>query len=1568
MKVNQTTQGEFVMSTLFKKTSKRIAQGLSLVLFTFLSAFQAQADDTEVFFKVNENTVKDAKTNIMFIMDEARSMLGTGQFTFDPTCPAVEYTYKTDANGNFVNAKGYIINDAGYLVNSSGQYIDNNGVISATGVKGEKVVLSSTTVTDLEKIPECYDPSKTYSRPKVLPDNYNTGNTEPEGHKCYDPNMWYFLPNNNLSLVVENPDAACGKGLTNGAPLNRVDRPIDPSINKCDGLEAVMNSTKGGVTGQFLGLYKRNGTGNQRGWYPLDLEYGTWDRRHYLDFLGGLRDTKKLIALECRTDTLATGTVHGKATNDGLYPAENSLIKTLDPWDSKDLATIGWTDQLPSAHTKQWPNSFGGLYKGNYLNFIRYYTKKEKLRRADIFKFAIKRYVEKASSDVRLGLASFKQLKHWGGTGNNKGYDSCLSGEDCVTGNGNGNRGNSDGGNIDVPIRAIDEVHNNFDWFVDNDARGNGVLWGGTNENYGGAYGLASSSYVMAPRGWWDRDIKHREWLWIKADEYISEQLYVSNVKNRLPGIGTTLPANSAGVVEEDIVYRPRLEMGGGAAADYKSASGTTLYRPLGELLFEVARYFKGETVKFGAYSRPETWTEHDKWGTPAAQFDDEWGWKPTGSNKHKILNSSKTYQSPIVDKCQASAAVIFTDYTGENVNSSNAWLDDEVNSYRTKVNDAYPPLNDHDEVDIIEDMIGNNACKSSMDAYGTCLPAVSKYLSETDLNGGIEGKQVVRTFVVSYWDDNAFGGREPNGIKMLRQTAHQGGGKLIRFGSDLHELDRAIGGILNIVGLNPIGSGTFVAPASSVDLSSRLQNDDDIYYSLFEPSDKNRWYGNLKRYKLKFDSDDKLQVFNNCSGVTSASCDEDVVAVNTDNKFEDVAWSAWSKNKDGSEVQEGGAASNMPDADSEHATSGKRKVFTDVGVNPTATSSADLAKLTYTVARSAYSTDIKAAQAFNIQDISTLSSTDLIVKLRDRVKYAQGYDVTDEDIDASFTDTFRRIGDPLHSQPKLVNYKLPVDSSGNPVAQTAKDSVVFFGTNEGYIHAIDTLNGKEIFSFLPQSTFGVLGTYMDSIIAKPDQKPYGMDGEIAVWVNDLNGDGDVINTGTTLDDDEGVYLFAGMRRGGNSYYALDVSDLSKPKLMWRITGDEKVTVTKTGATTTPTKDKDKFYELGQSWAKPVVAKMKIKGKETPVVIIAGGYDGNQDDSGNSIGTDTTGRGIYILKAKTGERVWATGYAADASSNWNVFDKFRTDMTSSFASAPAVFDADGDTYIDTIIATDTGGKVWRIDIDQEENAKTTSSKFVATVDKIANLSGTDATDARRFFVTPDVMLDRSAGANASLMIVLGSGRRPSPLNTEVNDRFYLLRSSPAFGSKKDDSGNYQARDVITESDLLDATEEDAVSTALSGQSTTNSNYTNFTENGFYIRLGTVKTDPASGSNAPRKDAGEKIITAPIIFNGYAVFSSYIPGEVPEKCGDALGDNRFNAVNITNPDVSRYTVQLEQHGIAPRPSVLILSNDGTRRPAIVVGTEAVRDAEKMPAALKSLYTLSRDKLIKFWTEK
>ena len=129
--------------------------------------------------------------------------------------------------------------------------------------------------------------------------------------------------------------------------------------------------------------------------------------------------------------------------------------------------------------------------------------------------------------------------------------------------------------------------------------------------------------------------------------------------------------------------------------------------------------------------------------------------------------------------------------------------------------------------------------------------------------------------------------------------------------------------------------------------------------------------------------------------------------------------------------------------------------------------------------------------------------------------------------------------GDPLHSQPKMIDY--------------GTQKVVYIGTNSGFLHAVDAtypsvfgeyIGGNEIFSFVPKEL--LKNVYALNKNYAWGSHLYGMDGDITIWHKDDDNNGSVNGS-------DKVTLIAGMRRGGSSYYALDVTNPSDPKIKWII-------------------------------------------------------------------------------------------------------------------------------------------------------------------------------------------------------------------------------------------------------------------------------------------------------------------------------------------------------------------------------------------------------------------------------
>ena len=121
------------------------------------------------------------------------------------------------------------------------------------------------------------------------------------------------------------------------------------------------------------------------------------------------------------------------------------------------------------------------------------------------------------------------------------------------------------------------------------------------------------------------------------------------------------------------------------------------------------------------------------------------------------------------------------------------------------------------------------------------------------------------------------------------------------------------------------------------------------------------------------------------------------------------------------------------------------------------------------------------------------------------------------------------------------------------------------------------------------------------------------MDGPISLFFDD-KGQPNVVDGG------DRVWAYFAMRRGGSSYYAMDITDPDNPTLLWQISDQ------------TPG-----FTELGQSWSRAEVIYANIDGyKDKPLLVFGAGYDTNKDNVAS--GADSKGRGIYIVDAETGKK------------------------------------------------------------------------------------------------------------------------------------------------------------------------------------------------------------------------------------------------------------------------------------------------------------------------------------------
>ena len=669
-------------------------------------------------------------------------------------------------------------------------------------------------------------------------------------------------------------------------------------------------------------------------------------------------------------------------------------------------------------------------------------------------------------------------------------------------------------------------------------------------------------------------------------------------------------------------------------------------------------------------------------------------------------------------------------------------------------------------------------------------------------------------------------------------------------------------------------------------------------------------WDGNVKRFELDFVLDGSGDPLDDDSdGIPNPPeiLDVNGVAAVDPNTgfFKSTATSYWTPTADapdGEETEKGGAASQLPDPPS------TRNVYTNIST-----------------------TIFDLANAANKLHEDTTAITEAVLGLStgavdptrtELLQWSRGVDIADEDEDGSTTDGRRVLGAPLHARPLLVTYG---GTSASP------DLTLYTLTNDGYLHAVDPDDGTEVFTFVPKEHLDNLNIlYNDS--GAVSTLNYGLDGNFELWLEDHNDNG-IIETPDSDSNNDHVYIYFGMRRGGTTYYALDVTDRTTPTVLWSITGGEGDTVTGTTG----------FNELADTWSDPQHHTIKVLSGgalvSKDVIVFGGGYDADQDNATNPT-VDDEGRAIYIVDATTGALLWwagKTGVAPTPGPNLEL-----SAMDYSIPSQIRVLDVNTDGFADRMYVGDMGGQVWRFDIDND-SVTTLASRItggvVATLQKAAATSTPTSTENRRFFVPPDVALVQVADGSDFLSLALGSGYRAHPLNTTVQDRFYTLFDYDIFDPPKDSDGDITYT-AIQEDDLIDRTAIGATGSQTGG---------------WYIQLKNVSTSVFEG---------EKVLASALTFGGKILFTTFTPIVIASSssCAPSQGTAKLYFIDVVDADPienldelggttltrADRSLTLVRSGIPPEVTILFPGLSAATDPVALVGAEKLSiDLEQTP---------------------
>ena len=665
--------------------------------------------------------------------------------------------------------------------------------------------------------------------------------------------------------------------------------------------------------------------------------------------------------------------------------------------------------------------------------------------------------------------------------------------------------------------------------------------------------------------------------------------------------------------------------------------------------------------------------------------------------------------------------------------------------------------------------------------------------------------------------------------LDILRTTAERSEG-IYFLADDVESLAFAL---LDIVAEINERNLSFAAPAVSVNAFNRTQNLNDLYLTVFSPKTKMHWPGNIKKYRV---DNGQIVDANGLGAVNPAT-----------GFFDDAAQSFWTVGgPDGNSVSKGGAANKLP-------APASRKLYTNAGFDNDLTVGSNV----LSPANSG---------AFD-RTLFGLTGSPGEPTVDEMIRWMRGEDIQDEDNDSATT-VRNAMGDPLHSQPAAVVY-------GGNVA--APDVVVYAATNDGYLHALDGTTGVELWSFVPYEML----SGMVRLFYNPNNKfkNYGIDGHVVPIVVDRDNNG-------IIDGTDFVYILFGLRRGGDNYYALDVTNKNSPKLLWQV----------------------QLTDGGQSWSTPVVARVDINtaglNADKAVVVIGGGYDSVQDGSIFTPAPDSAGAGIHMLDLVSGAELWRAGTD-------NAADLQLASMTRSIPTQVRVIDMTGDGLADRMYASDMGGQLLRFDISNgQAPSNLVAGGVIAQLGAEGLVAPTDA-DNRRFYNSPDVSIFTDRNQNRRFIsLSIGSGYRAHPLYTGNTDRFYSVRDPNVFN--KLTQANYDNYNLVTDADLVE----------VSGQ---------------------VRTivDPAKRGWKFTLPANQMVLSDSVTFDDSVFFIGFSPeANLADICQPSQGKNFLYQVSVENGDPvvnnldtldpadadAERVSELAQGGIAPTPTFLFPSPD------------------------------------------
>ena len=357
-------------------------------------------------------------------------------------------------------------------------------------------------------------------------------------------------------------------------------------------------------------------------------------------------------------------------------------------------------------------------------------------------------------------------------------------------------------------------------------------------------------------------------------------------------------------------------------------------------------------------------------------------------------------------------------------------------------------------------------------------------------------------------------------------------------------------------------------------------------------------------------------------------------------------------------------------------------------------------------------------------------------------INYIRGaVDYNDEDLDSNTSEERPwKLGDIFHSTPVVVPppFLTSTDATYNTfkTSNASRTTILLAGANDGMLHAFRESDGEELWAFVPPNLLDQL----KNLKALTGNRDYYVDASPVVVD---------VKTGGTW---KTIAIF-GERRGGNKYYALDITDTSSPLYLWSF-GDT---------------------NLGESWSEPAIGKVKMAdGTDKWVAFIGGGFDSSHANYNSGVKTTEA---FFAIDLSDGTKLWEYYNATSSTDD-------RQYMNFAIPAAPTAVDLNNDGYIDRVYIGDVGGQLWKFDVAPAGGAALSGSLINNWAGKrlfAAASSQTNPPAAGEYYPTQAIYFPPALAYDSSnnLWVFFGTGDRYHPNNTASN-RFYGIKENTSM--------------------------------------------------------------------------------------------------------------------------------------------------------------------------------------------